>query len=246
MRVSTRRVFVILVPAVAATLLAGCGSRSLRASIERAILPELPKLIGPADHYEVRADAGFWGLANGRLGGLEITGKNVLIDGKFLVDDLLLTLNGIKFDAAAGTLESVRETAAQVTIQESSIISYVKRKNPSLEGLQITISDDSVAVKVRPEVLHLSAPVEAIGSLRIKGGNQVCFVPKWVTIGGVEMPLAMAQLAAKQFNPILDLSNLRISLQLKEIRLEPGRAIVTGTADLTHGFPAGMKPLNGK
>ena len=200
----------------------------------------LPDFIGPADSYDVKVEGSFSDLMNSRLDRLRITGRNVLFLRKYPVDELLLEMKNIRFDMEARTLKSAESTSLSAVMYESSLLRYVAREHPDLGQAHIVISEGFVVATAEPELAHLSAQVEAVGKLRIRDGVRVDFVVEKVSVGGLPMPAAVANTIENQFNPVLNLSDCPLPITLTSIKMAPGKVALTGTADLTHGLPAGF------
>ena len=222
------------------TLLTGCGSRSITHKIEQAILPELPKAIGPADSYAVEVDGGLSGLMNSRLASLRITGRNVLFLGKYPVDELRVEMRNVRFDSETRSLESVESTSLRAAIYEASLLQYIAKEHPELKQTRLTISEGFIIARTRPELIGISAEVEAVGKLRVTEGRKVDFVPETLTMGGMSMPSAMRSIVESRLNPLIDLSNASIPINITRVEMVPGKVLIEGTVDLSRGLPRGQ------
>lgn len=221
-----------------ALALAGCVGGPARRKVEQAIEPALPKLIGPADSYSVKVDAGVTDLMNNHLDGIRIVGKNVMMDGKYFLDDLVVDMRDVEFDPEARTLKKAGTTRVQVALYESSMPRYVTKDHPDIKNAEVKVSDGIMTVMARPEMMKVSARIEAVGQLRIHGDSQLYFTLVKLNAGGVPVPDAVARPFINRLNPVLDLSSLRMPLKLTSVKLVPGKVLLNATADLTRGLPA--------
>ena len=222
------------------TILTGCGSRNITHRIEQAILSELPKIIGPADSYAVEVDGGLSGLMNSRLAGVRVTGRNVLFLNKYPIDELLVEMRNVRFDSETRSLESVESTSLHAAISEASLLQYVAKEHPELRQTRITISEGFIIARTRPEIIGISAEVEAVGKLRVTEGRKVDFVAEKLTMGGMSLPSAMRSMVESHFNPLLDLSDAPIPINLTRVEMVPGKVLIEGTVDLSNGLPRGQ------
>jgi len=217
--------------------LSGCGGKSACRKVEKAVLSRLPELIGRAESYAVKADCGMWDLMNGSVDGLHVEGRNVAVDGKYFVDELVVEMRDVRFDVGSQTLKSVRSTDVQAVVSNESMLRFVNQGHPELKVSRITIAEGSLCAEAKPELMGFSAAVEVTGVLKALGDGKVDFVPRKVTAGGLPVPGMLANNVVERFNPVLDFSKLRLPITVTDIRLVDGKALVTGTANLSRGIP---------
>src|SRR5947209_7442539 len=94
---------------LAVALAPGCGRVSPFRAIERSVQAQLPRLIGPADRYEVKVSRSGGSLIAGQIPWIEIHGRNVRAIEGLNMDELEVRLEGVRFNRVD---RSVREIAA--------------------------------------------------------------------------------------------------------------------------------------
>ncbi len=232
-----RKLFRLFLPAIIAIILSGCGTGSVNRKIEKAVLPKLPELIGPAEHYSVKADSSISGLANNKVDSLKITGVNALVAGKYPVQDLNIYMDDVKIDPETRAIKRVKSTRIEAVISEQQLLDYLQKKHPAYRISDISIGADRITIIGKPEYLGVSANVEAFGKLQISGPAKIDFLASRVKVGGVPAPDLLVQQALRVLNPVLNLEDWKFPIQLNSVNLLPGKVILNAALNLENGVP---------
>jgi hypothetical protein len=211
---------------------AGCSRVDPFRSIERSVQAELPRVIGPADRYEVRVSRSSSGLIAGRIPWLQIRGYNVRTVKDLELDELAIRLEGVHFSRADRAVREIEQSDFEAQIGASSIAAFLHARRPDLRRVQVRFRDDRIAVKAAPELLGLGVPVEVIGRPVRSGATTINFQASRFSVLHLGLPeFAIRRLEAR-VNPLVDLTTLSLPVQLTSVRVEGERVIIEGSAVL--------------
>lgn len=209
--------------------------------VESRIEAALPGIVGPAESYQARVDAGIGDMMRSRLRAVHVVGKEVAVTPDLTVETLLLDLEGVAFDRGRNELREIKSARIRAEITAAMIERYLRRARPDVDGISVTILRDEIRVTAKPRVLGLRVPISAVGKLETVDSSRINFVPNKVQVGGVSSPRALSALLAKSVNPVVDLSKVGYSARLTEISLEPAKVVLKGTAEFHPEASEGTK-----
>lgn len=212
-------------------LAAGCSPISGR--VERGIEDELPRLIGPADVYDVQIE----GLRarSGEARSVAVTGQRVQPEDAPVLDRLDVTLYGVAYDRVNNRLERVDSTWAVAYIRAADLATYIEG-HPNVSEATVTLHEpDSATVRISPELAGFSfgnIPVVLAGRIEVAEGR-VAFNVSDLRAAGANLGDSAARRLSEAVNPLVDLTDTRIRLQITGVRVVNGEARIEAIADPT-------------
>lgn len=217
---------------IASTLLLGCSRANPFRAVERSILAELPQVIGPAERYQVTVSRSSGNLVAGRIPWIDIHGRNVRAIEGLNLDELLVRLEGVRFDRSKRALEEVDQSRFEARLGAASLTRYLQQRSPMLRDVQLRFTEGHVRVRATPALLGLGVPVEVTGRPVIQGGTALHFDADRVAVLRVGLPAFVAERLEATVNPLVDLAAMPFPLQLSTVAIQGDRAILTGTATI--------------
>ena len=230
----------LLILVIIAVILSGCGTGSINKKIEKAVMPKLPELIGPAEQYTVKADCSISGLLDHRVDTIKIKGINVLVGGKYPVDTLDIYMSDVKINPDTQAVKGIKAVQIEAVLSEGRLLDFLQRQHPAWNINSLHIGNNTATIVGHPEYLGISAKIEAIGKLKISGPARVDFIPDRVKMGGIPAPDLLVQQALKLLNPVLSLEEWKIPIQLTGVELLSGKVTLNATGNLENGLPDGL------
>lgn len=214
------------------SLAAGCG-RAVERKAEQAVKEILPEYLGPADKYDTRVRGSVGGIVKGRLSSVHVEGKNVRLMPDFNADLLTLDLRDVEVDTKRRVLTEVGSCDFAVALSEASLNRYIRSKRSDIRDLSISLRDRQgrITVTARPEVLGIaSVPVSVTGRVQANPphGISMDFNPERARVSIVPVPGVVLDYFSRRLNPLLDLSNLRVPVQVRRTEVREGRLVVQG------------------
>jgi hypothetical protein len=219
--------------------LGGCGRANPFRAVERSIQAELPRLIGPADRYQVTVSRSGGNLIAGRIPWIDIRGSNVRAIEGLNLDELEVRLEGVRFDRGDRSVREIEQSRFAARIGAPSVTQYVRRRSPNLRDVQVRFAQGAVQVRVSPALLGLGVPVEVNGRPKLRGASAIDFDVSRVAVLRLGLPEFAVSRIEERINPLVDLAGLPFPLQLRDVRIEGDRVVVVGAASLT---PAQFQP----
>ncbi len=216
----------------------GCSSTGL---VERELERELQKLIGPADHYDVEIS----GLRarSGEAARVFAVGQRVRPEDAPVVDRFELDLRGVTYDRGEKRLERVDSAYATARITAPDLAAFLEAQG-NVRDASITLREpDEATIRVRPEFGGIALPhgIEATVTGRLEAdGGRVRFVVSDVEAAGLDLGAAAARRLSDAINPLIDLSDTEVRLQITSVRVENGAVLLEAT-----GNPTGLRLRRG-
>lgn len=214
--------------AIAAVALAGCGSRE--SQVERAVERELPRIIGPAESYEVGVQ-GIRGAAGAGL--VTVRGTRVRPAGSPTLDRISIRLVNVLYNPDCTGVQSIAGVEGRVGVVAADIAAFLEG-NRNLQNVEVTLQPPNVAVvRAQPEIPQLQLPagtvIEATGTLG-GVGPLVNYEVSQVSAAGLTLSDPAPGLLSDAINPVIDLSGMPLMLQFGELQVDGGMLIadVTG------------------
>jgi DUF2993 family protein len=211
---------------------AGCSRASPFRSMERSIRAELPRLIGPADGYEVAVSRSAAGLIAGRIPWIEIHGHHVRAVQGLNLDVLAVRLEGVRFNRTDHTVREIEQSRFEAGIRAGSITQFIHARRPALRDVRVTITRGEIHVRVTPSLLGLGVPIEVDGRPVLHGATAIDFEISRVSLLRLGLPEFGVRRLEERVNPIVDLSTLPFPVRLSAARIEGEQVVVDGTPTL--------------
>ncbi|MDH7570572.1 MAG: DUF2993 domain-containing protein [Armatimonadota bacterium] len=213
--------------------LAGCNSGIAEREAERRLRQRLPEIIGPAEEYRVSIHSGSdSSVIRGRLGQVTIEGRQVRVGNAWPVDQLTVHLERVRVDTRKKVLREVGSARFEARVGEQTLTRYLEEDAENLRSVAVSLDEGSVRVAGRFRVLRVWAPFNVSGSLFLLDRHRVGFRVDSVRAVGIPIPDPVERYLEQRLNPVMDLSDTMLSLELTGVRIEPGAVVVTGVPRL--------------
>ena len=216
---------------LALLLCAGCVPTG---QVERGLERELPKLLGPADRYDVEID----GLRarSGEAEHVTVVGERVRAEGAPVVDRLELDLRGVRYDRDEERLERVESARATARIMAPDLADFLEAQRNVRDAVVTLRAPDEATIRVRPELGGVALPrgveVEVTGRLGVDDGR-VRFAVSEVEAAGLNLGSAVARRLSESINPLVDLTDTAAGLRVTDVRVEDGVVRLDAAGDIT-------------
>ncbi|MEO7718644.1 MAG: DUF2993 domain-containing protein [Capsulimonas sp.] len=216
-------------------LSAGCASVSPQRIAERKISAALPRMLGPAQKYDVHVSGDTFALTRGRAKQVRIAGSQVQLTPSLTMDTLNLNATDLSFDTKAHTLQKIGALDFDGSLSQENLTHYLSQVKGKASGLQVTLRDSSLEASVPVSPLGIQTTVRLSGNLTPHPGepNKLDFQADGGHLGIVPLPASLLNLALDRLNPVLDLSGVRIPLSVTSATVEHGELKVRGTAEMS-------------
>lgn len=213
-------------------MLTGCSPSTGR--VERGLEGELQELLGPADDYDVQIK----GLRarSGEADQVVVVGQRVQMEGAPVLDRLEADLHGVQYDRDQERLERIDSARATAYVEAVDLADYLE-ESPNLDDVSVVLQPpDLASIQARPTVSGFSLPgtVEIAGRLRTEAGT-VQYEVTEVRAAGVDAGDAVARRLSEAINPVLDLRDTPLGLEVTSIRVEGGALRLDGTGEVGEG-----------
>lgn len=205
--------------------------------IERGLERELPKLLGPADRYDVEIE----GLRarSGEAERVTAVGERVRLEEAPVVDRLDVELLGVTYDRGEDRLERVERARATARITPLDLADFLEAHRNVREASVTLDAPNRATIRLRPEVGGIALPrgvtVEVTGRLE-PDGRRLRFEVSDVEAAGVNLGRAAASGLSDLVNPLVDLSGTPADLRVTDVRVENGVLRLDAT-----GNPTGLR-----
>ncbi len=218
-----------------------CGcSHPAQETAAHKIADVLPRVIGPAYHYDVQVDGDPFALSRGRARAVHIQGQAVQIAPSLTLDTLSADASDISFSRETHRLEHIGATAFTATLGQTNLATYLAQTKPLLPGLVMTLGENDVSARVPVEFLGVRTIAALSGTLSpsTTEPGKLDFQTDSAHLGAVPLPPALVNLVLDRLNPLVDLTHLRVPLTVSRVSVAHSRLSLGGTADLN-----GLVPL---
>jgi hypothetical protein len=217
--------------------LSAAGCNPVEAYVERGIEQELPRVLGPADRYDV--DITGLRTSTGEAERVTVLGERVRPAEAPALYHLALALHGVRYDRDARRLDHVERAHATARVLPADLAPFLDAHR-NVHGAAITLRPpDGATLRFRPELGGLSLPagvaVEMTGRL-VAAEGRVRFDVSEVRAGGVGLGSAVARRLSAEINPVVDLTRTDVALRVTAVRVEPAAVVVEATGD-----PSGLR-----
>jgi hypothetical protein len=213
-------------------LCVGCSRASPFRAVEHSIQAELPRMIGPADRYQVSVSRSGGSLLAGRIPWVEIEGRNVRAIEGLNLDRLHVRLEEVRFRRSDHTVEEIGQTRFEAGLGADSVTRFVQRRSPGLRDVRVRFSSGLVRVHATPALLGIGFPLEIEGRPVLHGTTAINFDASRVALLRLGLPEFAVRRLEAQVNPLVDLATMPFPLQLTAVQIAGNQAVITGTATL--------------
>ena len=197
--------------------LSGCSPANL---VAQGIERELPKYIGPADHYDVQITG--LDLSDNSAESVLAIGERVRPEGAPVIDQLMLRLEGVQYDKAADKLSQVGSARLNAIIKTADLVTFLEAYRNVRSANVVLRSPNSATLSIRPQLGDFALPagitVEVSGQL-VGQGTQLTFEVNKVTAAGIDVSSMTASRLSDLINPLADLRGLPIEVNITDVRV---------------------------
>lgn len=195
--------------------LAACTPTSL---VEQGLERELPKYVGPAESYDV--DIKGLNINAGSADSVTAVGERVRPEGAPVIDRLALDLQGVVYDKSAERLTQVSDAQLTAVIKTPDLADFLEAYRNVNEAEVILRSPNEATLRIRPQLGDYSVPpgitVDVTGDL-VGDGTQLRFEVSEVSAAGIDISVIAAQRLSNAVNPLADLKNLPIQVDITSV-----------------------------
>ena len=196
-------------------VLAACTPTSL---VEQGLERELPKYVGPAESYDV--DIKGLDVYAGSADIVTAVGERVRPEGAPVIDRLALDLSGVIYDKSAERLTQVNDARLSAVIKTPDLADFLEAYRNVNEAEVILRSPNEATLRIRPQLGDYSVPpgitVDVTGGL-VGEGTQLRFEVSEVSAAGIDISAIAAQRLSDAVNPLADLKNLPIQVDITSV-----------------------------
>lgn len=195
--------------------LAACTPASL---VEQGLERELPKYVGPAESYDVEIKG--LDVGSGSAEVVTAVGERVRPEGAPVIDRLALDLRGVVYDKSAERLTQVNDARLNAVIKTPDLADFLEAYRNVNEAEVILRSPDEATLRIRPQLGDYSVPpgitVDVTGTL-VGDDTQLRFDVSEVSAAGIDISAIAAQRLSDAVNPLADLKNLPIDVDITSV-----------------------------
>ena len=216
-------------PLLLALALVGCDvSGRVEAEIEAA----LPAALGPADAYDATVEG--LRLGDGTVEAVTVVGTRVAREDAPVVDRLDVALRGVAFDRSSKRLTRVDAARATARLLPADLAAYLVAQRGVARAEVALEAPDRAVVRFEGEVEGVRIPLGAsvAGRLRAVDGRVRLDVER-VSAAGIGLGGALAERLDQRINPVVDLTDEDLALEVTAVRVEGGALVLDATGDPT-------------
>jgi hypothetical protein len=217
---------------VAIVVFCGCGGDPVKGKIERSVADSLPKLIGPAESYSVRASGSTFGMIRGKISGLDIIGIGVELPAGLRVDRLNVKITDLMVDTDTKQIKRVGSTQFAASLSEKELNRYLANKYPNVPGLKAELRGNKLAIFAKPGVSVLKVAVVADADLVIRDQRILALDLKKLDVAGLGAPGFAREFLESRVGEIFDARDIGYDATLTSVVLGPGTITLSGSLDL--------------
>jgi hypothetical protein len=220
----------IWVGLTAVAALSGCATEGrVEDRLEEALREEL----GPADEYDVDVqglDAG-----DGYADRVYVEGIRVQPRRGPVVDRLEIEMTNVRYDRDLKRLVGAEDVRATAWLRSNDLERFFEQEDRIRSASVTLVQPDVLRLRFRPE-LGLPIPLNVMAEVEgtVEGrGSELHFVVREASAAGFDVGDDMADRLTRLVNPIVDLSELPLDLEVTSVRIENGALRVDAVGDVT-------------
>ena len=210
--------------------LSGCASEG---RVEDRLEEALEQRLGPAEDYEVDVtglDAG-----DGTAERVYAEGVRVRPDRGPVIDRFQIEMTDVRYDRDLERLVGAESVRATAWVRANDLEQFFEQEDRIRSASVTLVQPDGMRLRFRPE-LGLPIPLNVMAEVEgtIEGrGSELHYVVREASAGGFDVDDDMAERLTRFINPIVDLSELPLDLEVTSVRIENGVLRVDATGDVT-------------
>ena len=209
-------------------LLTGCAPTE--SIVERGIQRELPRIVGPAERYEV--DVGGINLLSGQAQRITAVGTRVQPEGAPLLERVDVELRDVTYNRREKRMERVGHALITAQVTDAALTAFLETHR-HLQEVSVTLEPpDQVAIRARPELSGIEIPAGlnlSVAGRLIRAGQEVNYEISEARAVGIGLGNSVAGALTEAINPLIDLSKVPVVLEVTEMRVQDGAISVSAT-----------------
>ena len=216
--------------ALATVTMLGCATEG---GVEDRLEEALEQELGPAEEYQVDVE----GLNAGRGEADLILAEGIRVQPERgpTIDRIQIEMRGVRYDRDLKRLVRAESVRAVAWLRPNDIELYAEREQRVRSAAVTLEQPDRMRMRFRPE-LGLPIPVnvmaEVVGTIQGRG-SELHYVVSEATAAGFDLDDGIADRLTRVINPIVDLSELPLDLEVTSVVIENGALRVDATGDVT-------------
>lgn len=219
---------------VAWPLAAGClVGRGVQAAplledvVERLLLAELPRVLGPAARYTAKVQ-GAWPDGS-EFRQIDVSGERVAQPGNPVLDRVQATLRDVQVDVGRQRVDSIANAQVEVRLRASDVAGFL-RKQGWVDGAAAGFTGrNGIVVTGQPVMQGYTAP--ALGNVEFRGrllpqGSQLRLTVDSVRVAGFEATELLRAVLEGTINPLFDAQAYAVPSQIDDAQVQPDNSLV--------------------
>lgn len=201
-------------------MIGACVTTFLDSRLEHTIRKELPRLVGPADRYDVDVSGA---RVSGEIADLEnvhVVGARINRPKTPVIDRLEVDLSNVVVDRKEKRLKSLSAANAQARMLATDIAAFLDAK-PGLDNVNVTLHPpDEITISAQPSIARYALPKAAMVKVRgrlVVESNEVNLEVIDLRAAGFSVGAIPKLVLEKVLNPIIDLSALPVPSQVTSV-----------------------------
>ncbi len=194
---------------------ASCTPTSL---VEQGIERELPKYVGPAERYNVEIEG--FDARRGSADSVIAVGERVRPEGAPVIERLALDLTDVVYDRQTERLSQVGNARLTAVVKTPDLSDFLETYRNVREAEVMLQSPNRATLRIRPQIDQFALPqgvtVDVSGEL-VGEATQLRFEVDSVSAAGIDVSAIAASRLSKAINPLADLKNLPIDVEIVSV-----------------------------
>lgn len=156
--------------------------------------------------------------------------ENVMLPMGMMLNHVIIqgTTGVITTDPFHIQLSSLGTIEAHVS--EQSLAAFLEKQAPGgMRDVSISAQNGRISLNATIKMMLFDIKAEAVCTLRIIDGKQLFIILRSVEMAGVGAK-SLAEQQIEKINPVLDVSDLPLTIVLRDVKIEGGEVILYGTA----------------
>ena len=171
---------------------------------------------------------------------LALTGHHVRSTTGTVLDQFTLSLHNVTYQLNPLHVTSVGYTTFTAQTADSNINTLLNQRthtgNIGVRNIHLAISPQQALLTATITMNNHDMNAVSTGTLQPAGGTRVIFVPATFNVNNVPLAAPAQQDILNQLNPVMDLSGLKCSPQIQQVKLGQGVVMLAGAAT-PHNLP---------
>jgi hypothetical protein len=214
----------------AAWLLATRGAQAaplLEDVVERLLLAELPRMLGPAARYIAKVQ-GAWPDGS-EFKQIDVSGERVAQPGNPVLDRVQATLRDVQVDVGKQRVDSIANAQVEVRLRAGDVAGFL-RKQGWVEGAAVGFTGrNGIVVTGQPVMQGTTAP--ALGVVEFRGrlvpqGSQLRLTVDSVRVAGFEATELLRAVLEGTINPLFDAQAYAVPSQIDDAQVQPDNTML--------------------